>query len=112
MSLDPGRLDPERFLDEHVFAAVLPVIGRLADLPPETDDGPRWHRWNEYLIRRAGTTIIGVTPMLYTWALVRGVDEWGYNERWCYDALHKAIAWGDIIGEHGDPADYIKRVHR
>lgn len=42
--------------------------------------------------------------MAYTWALMYGIDEHGYERRYCYESHHEALAalrdWSGAEGSH------------
>jgi len=53
---------------------------------------------------------IGCHRMIWTWGLFIGVDEFGYQERYCYERMEHAVAaaltWN---GEGRPPGPWIKR---
>ena len=55
--------------------------------------------------------VVGLRRFIYTVAICCGMDEWGYNRRYCYHDANQAAAallvW-KVNGE-AEPADYIKR---
>lgn len=60
---------------------------------------------------------IALYPFIFTWGLVKGIDDIGYKERWCYgrehlnDALKAVVNWD---GEGDPPGNWIvnKPSHR
>lgn len=54
--------------------------------------------------------IVALTPMLFTWAIIYGVDETGIAGRYCYDtmwgALKAFVAWSGNQGT--EPTGWIR----
>ena len=50
-------------------------------------------------------------PMVFTWAIVCGVDDLGYSHRFCYRSLREAISAYDDwqVDMLTEPKNYIKR---
>jgi len=63
--------------------------------------------------------LCGLMPFLYTTAIVSGLNEWGYEERWCYHttlSAMKALAdwqkhpeWPEPEGWHRHPTTGRRR---
>jgi len=72
-----------------------------------------WAYWltEDLLLRRTPSgTIIGVGQYLFTWGVLRGVDEFGYSERWCYPNLPAALVNAAALDDESEPVDFIRKV--
>ena len=97
--------------DTREFAEGLsaPEVEKLDEVLPDE----KWHVWQEYLIRRTEDgVLIGVAHYLYTWGVIRGINEWGYSERWCYHSLPEAIIQATVLTSTSEPTDFIRKVGR
>jgi len=51
---------------------------------------------------------IALQRFLFTWAVVKGIDPIGYEQRWCYGAYNDAlIAVANWDGEGDPPGNWI-----
>jgi hypothetical protein len=51
---------------------------------------------------------IALFRFVFTWGLVKGLDDVGYNERWCYSSLNDAlVAVANWDGEGDPPGNWI-----
>lgn len=52
---------------------------------------------------------VGIAPMLYTWGLFVGMDEFGYKRRYCYEKFEDVMKAAVSYEGEGDPiGDWIK----
>lgn len=62
---------------------------------------------NYFNLEEKNGKLCGLFRFLFTVAIVVGIDENGYEYRYCYDNLNEALsAYNDWNGE-GDPEGYI-----
>lgn len=54
--------------------------------------------------------IVALTPMIFTWAIVYGLDRYGMAGRYCYDDVQAALtAYSEWSGNVGtEPAGWIR----
>jgi hypothetical protein len=57
-----------------------------------------------------------ITPLMFTCAILSGIEDWGYTDRWCYESYEKAraalYAWngeGEPQGWHRHPGTGRRR---
>lgn len=51
---------------------------------------------------------IALCPFIFTWGLVKGLDDIGYKERWCYGNINDALkAVANWDGEGDPPGNWI-----
>jgi hypothetical protein len=53
-----------------------------------------------------GRGICGILKYIFTWGIVYGIDEWGYQGRWCYDNPIEPVVFleeWNARGGVGDP---------
>lgn len=65
---------------------------------------------NYYSWRLANGRVYALSRFIFTWAIVCGIDRFGYTHRFCYESLPEALgaylAW-DCRG--GEPLGYLVR---
>lgn len=53
-----------------------------------------------------GQRLVGLCEFIFTWAILAGLDEFGYADRWCYETRESAEAaldkWAGNIGTEPD----------
>ena len=50
--------------------------------------------------------IVGVMPLLFTHAIVSGINAYGYEDRWCYESYAEAKAALDAWDGTGEPNNW------
>lgn len=55
--------------------------------------------------------IVAVVPMIYTFRITVGRDEYGWDWAWCYDSPVVAIAAAADWNGEGEPIGWRKEVH-
>jgi hypothetical protein len=50
--------------------------------------------------------IVGIAPLVFTHAIVSGIDQCGYNDRWCYHSYAAAKAALDAWDGTGEPSGW------
>lgn len=50
--------------------------------------------------------ICGIMPMMFTHALIAGMNRYGYEDRWCYRSEAAALAALDAWDGSGEPAGW------
>lgn len=57
-----------------------------------------------------GSQLIAVRQMIFTWAIFSGLEELGYEDRWCYETgTDAALAWVAWSGDAGtEPEGWIR----
>jgi hypothetical protein len=70
--------------------------------------------WNEYCTDFTDSPLglLAIQPFIFTYGLMIGLEEWGYQYRYCYKTLGQARGalkdWKENNFE-GEPEGYIKR---
>lgn len=86
-----------------------PDVATVEKLDDVTTEG--WFIWNEILVRRTDDdVVIGVQHYIYTWGVLRHVDDFGYAERWCYHTLPEAVVAATLMESTGEPEGFIRKA--
>lgn len=74
--------------------------------------------YTDYLVFPNGQDAC-ITKLTFTYAILAGIERWGYDRRWCYetytDALRGLVEWsmrngeGEPTGWHRDPTTGRRR---
>jgi hypothetical protein len=86
----------------------------IADRPPSLSWLLAWLEAEQFYCAQKlsadGTRIVGLNPMIFTWAIFTDLDEFGYGDRFCYQDTESAWkAFQSWSGDQGtEPEGWIR----